>query len=611
MYANAHQSHDSEIVLDHSGSSSETDSSGDEHGFVLSDQSRSKAGLHLPPDEIMHHLWEIFVENFDPLTKIVHVPTLRPAFEKAMSNTPKISRNLQSLMLAIFSAAVLTLRDEDCQRRFKETRRTMLLKYTSATEAAFARAKFMSTTSLVVLQALVIHLFSVRDIYEPRTVWTLTGVAVRIAQVIGLDRDGTVLGLSPFETEVRRRVWWQLKAHDFRAAELCGLAKFRDLATGHESTKWPTNISDNNLYPLMSSLEEVTSGLTDASFIAFKFEMTSFAASRVAAFRKLGKDPSHWNLDTQDNDKAETKSAVKTLEATLEMKYLRYCDPSRPLHLVLLLVGRYGMNIVTFLTHHPRRWATMKHVSQSERDLVWDVSIKLLEQYSMMQSNPLLERFAWHAPYFQQWHSFIHVLDTLRAEPLNSDASRLWQLVGSIYDNTPGMLLDLRKPIHVAIGNLCLKAYSAREAALLNSKTHPSSTPNFISQLRQLREAAMAKRRARKASTEWRARPQAREAQLEQVLDLGHSGVGVQTTASQQSGTQHMSNVTHTASTTGEDSQHLFGVFDDNYEANMYMDLDFTLPEDYSMENYVPEPINWEQWDTWLADSNLMKSSTS
>jgi hypothetical protein len=29
------------------------------------------------------------------------------------------------------------------------------------------------------------------------------------------------------------------------------------------------------------------------------------------------------------------------------------------------------------------------------------------------------------------------------------------------------------------------------------------------------------------------------------------------------------------------------------------------------MENHVPEPINWEQWDTWLADSNLMRSSSS
>lgn len=110
-------------------------------------------------------------------------------------------------MFAMFSAAILTLRDKDCQQRFDETRCSMLVRYTSATEAALSRAKFMSTTSIAILQALVIHLYSVRDIYEPRTVWTLTGVVVRIAQGIGLDRDGTILGLSPFDTEIRRRIW--------------------------------------------------------------------------------------------------------------------------------------------------------------------------------------------------------------------------------------------------------------------------------------------------------------------------------------------------------------------------------------------------------------------
>jgi hypothetical protein len=279
---------------------------------VLGVQSSSKARLRFPPPDIILQLWDAFVENFDPLTKIVHIPTLRPVFEKAIASIPAIPRNFQALMFAIFGAAVLTLKDDDCQRRFNETRRSMLSKYTSATETALSLAKFMSTTSLVVLQALVIHIYAVRDIYEPRAIWTLTGVAVRIAQGIGLDRDGTILGLSPFDTEVRRRVWWQLKSHDFRAAELCGLAKFRDLATSPESTKWPTNVNDADLYPGMTSLESVRAGLTDAAFIAFKFEMTNFAATRIAALRKLGMDPSEWNLDTPNNDRADKVSCCNT-----------------------------------------------------------------------------------------------------------------------------------------------------------------------------------------------------------------------------------------------------------------------------------------------------------
>ena len=119
----------------------------------------------------------------------------------------------------------------------------------------------------------------------------------------------------------------------------------------------------------------------------------------------------------------------------------------------------------------------------------------------MVLTNPQLKRFAWHAAYFQQWHTFIHVLDTLRVNPLRADAEKAWQLIGSIYENTPDMGFDTRKPIHVAVSNLCLKAYGDREGALQNGKTCPPPTPAFILQLRQQREAVKVKRKARDAKS--------------------------------------------------------------------------------------------------------------
>jgi hypothetical protein len=47
------------------------------------------------------------------------------------------------------------------------------------------------------------------------------------------------------------------------------------------------------------------------------------------------------------------------------------------------------------------------------------------------------------------------------------------------------------------VGNLCLKAYSDREAALKNGDIWHPPTPEFILQLRQQREVAKAKRQAR------------------------------------------------------------------------------------------------------------------
>jgi hypothetical protein len=541
---------------------------------------------------------------------------LQPAIEKAASNIENIPRSFESLMFAIYAAAVMSLKDDECTQKFCESRKTLLSRYISATKAAFSRARFMGTTSLVVLQALVLHLLSVRDIYEPRAIWSLTGVAVRIAESMGLERDGVYLGLAPFESEMRRRVWWLLKTHDFRTAELCGLAKFRDIDTSAESTKGPTNINDDQLFPGMPSLLGESNALTDIGFVAMRQEFSNFAAARIARFRQQGKNSSQFHLHASGNDKVDIEEAFKEVEEILETKYLRYCDPSRPLHLMIMLVARLSINVIRFLTHHPRKWVSIEQTPLSERQWVWDVSIKLLEQHNMAQSNPQLSQFAWHAPYFQQWHAFIHVLDSLRINPLLTHAEKAWQLIRSIYENTPNMVSNTKKPIHIAVGNLCLKAYGDREAALQIGNMPLPPAPKFILQLRHQREVAKTKRQARDAKSRrieimidynrtdtQNTNPRADDGAiyLSETLEPG---------AHQQSIATHPLNPAQTRSTTKGDPFWFVNGFADTHVGEMdevmNTDPDFLLAQDHNVEDNANQSISWEQWDAWLADSNLM-----
>ena len=614
--------HDPEDALeDFSNETSDLEASDDDFGFVLSTPPKSKTRFHHPPPEHIHQLWQIFVENVDPLTKIVHVPSLRRAIQKAASNIGNIPRGFETLMFAIYSAAVMSLKDDECQQRFYEPRQTLLSRYIRATKAALSRAKFMGTISLVILQALVLHLLSVRDIYEPRAVWSLTGVAVRIAQSMGLERDGASLGLPPFETEMRRRLWWLLKTHDFRTAELCGLVKFRDLDTGPESTKWPTNVNDDQLYPGMPSLPPESQILTDVVFVVFRYELTKLAAGRIARFREQGKDSSQWNLHASGSDKVEIDQAFREVEEILETKYIRYCDPSQPLHLLTMVIARFSMNIVRFLTHHPRRWASIEQTPISERQWVWEVSIKLLEQHNMVQSNPQLKQFAWHAAYFLQWHAFIHLLDTLRANPLIAEAEKAWQTIGNTYENNPDMVFDTKKPIHVAVGNLCLKAYSARETALQNGNLSLPPTPEFILQLRRQREVAKDKKQARDAKTSQPYDPVTRgQANARETDPRPNAGViyptnTLESTHLQQSTTSNPPNLPQTGDAAESDPFWFMNGFDDsqlgNFNDMMNTDPDFMLAEDHSAEDNVDQTFTWEQWDAWLADSNVIRPLSS
>lgn len=570
---------------------------------MLGGRLRKNRCRHPPPKRI-HELWKIFIDNVDPLTKILHIPTLRPAIERAVGDIAAIPRSFEALMFAIYSTAVMSLNDEDCREKLGEPRKTLLWKYINATRAALSRARFMGTTSLVVLQALVLHLLSVRDIQEPRAVWSLTGVAIRIAEGLGLERDGVYMGLSPFETEMRRRIWWLLKTHDGRTAELCGLHKFRDLDVRPESTKTPTNVNDDQLYPSMSSLPPEPKSLTDISFVALKYDLMNFATSRVARFRQQGKNISQWDRDlASESDKLVTDETLKEIESLIEVKYLRYCDPSQPLHLMIMLMGRCAMNTIRFLTHHPRRWASIEQTPVSERQWVWEVSIRLLEQHNMLQSNPQLKRFSWQAAYVMQWHAFIHVLDTLRATPLIADAEKVWELIGSTYKNNPAMIIDARRHIHVAVGSLCLKAYSARARALLHDKNGSAvPAPEFIIKLRQQNEAAKLKKESRYENNGQVINSPYHRARSG---DIGFSDGGVlESSLLDQRASFQEPRPTQTA----DDDRFWFLDSFDNSRVSSFNDVvgtsqDLGQAQDRTMEENDLQGIAWEQWDAWLAEA--------
>ena len=99
-------------------------------------------------------------------------------------------------------------------------------------------------------------------------------------------------------------------------------------------------------------------------------------------------------------------------------------------------------------------------------------------------------------PYSLPWHVVIHVLDTLRANPLHLEALKAWRLIGTLYGNNSEMLLSIEKPMFVAIGNLCLNAYSARAGALMKAERGLFDPPEYIAKLREQREAAKARKEA-------------------------------------------------------------------------------------------------------------------
>jgi hypothetical protein len=74
--------------------------------------------------------------------------------------------------------------------------------------------------------------------------WISSGIVLRLAQSLGLHHDGTKTGLSAFDTEIRRRFWWQIKMLDVSCAEDCG---FCPTYIYSENTALPLNINDADI----------------------------------------------------------------------------------------------------------------------------------------------------------------------------------------------------------------------------------------------------------------------------------------------------------------------------------------------------------------------------
>lgn len=77
--------------------------------------------------------------------------------------------------------------------------------------------------------------------------WVLSGTVIRIAQKMGLHRDGRALGLGPFETEMRRRIWWQLVSLDSKFALFSGFG--HSLLPRDWDVQELSNLNDADIFP--------------------------------------------------------------------------------------------------------------------------------------------------------------------------------------------------------------------------------------------------------------------------------------------------------------------------------------------------------------------------
>lgn len=105
-------------------------------------------------------LWQTYVDRCNPLTKIIHVPTVQAYILEAQSTSPQLEKNVEALLFAIYLLATVSLSKAECKEMLGMSRDKALARFGHGVRATLARMGFLKTHDLITLQALVIYLVS-------------------------------------------------------------------------------------------------------------------------------------------------------------------------------------------------------------------------------------------------------------------------------------------------------------------------------------------------------------------------------------------------------------------------------------------------------------------
>lgn len=318
---------------------------------------------------------------------------------------------------------------------------------------------------------------------DASTLWGQMGCTMRLAQSQGLHRDGTTIGLPPFETEMRRRLWWYLVTLDRRVSELMGLECSLPRST---DCQLPCNLNDDDFHPNITVLPQASFGASEMTFCLLKYEAAKFLQ---------GIDP--WPGGSAGQAPSPARKAARTvtdqgrgvsdLEAIFQERFLRFCDPVVPVQFLAITASRSILGKLR-QKEHRGRWRrgnpdpAINPTNTGQSSEVLSIATRNMEYDNLIHSSRSLRGFFWHVNFDFPWGACTFVLKILTTSSEWDDRMHAaWAQIEELYEHHPEFI-HTNKVLHLVIGGLTLKAWAARQTALAAAgrgvNRHEGSAPS-------------------------------------------------------------------------------------------------------------------------------------
>lgn len=327
-----------------------------------------------------------------------------------------------------------------------------------ALEQCLSKANFLNTSEFTVLQAFTLFIIVVRRFDDSRFCWTLTGLIIRIGQGMGLHRDGTNFEMTPYETEMRRRLWWAILTLDLRSAEELGT----DLTVLESSfdTQMPANINDADISPTSTVAPPEREGRTDCAVSIVRHEILVLLRRFIEVNDK----------ESMPGDLEEKEKALMNVYQRIENRFLRrVVDENDSLYWMVALVSRIIMSKLCLTIYQPNMFAGPNSDSCSDeiRQRCYIAAIEIVEIGQRLNSDPRCKQYRWLYMTYTNWHAIAYNLVETCRRPWTPLAERSWEAVCS-FDRAP---VEIEKSAdHAAVflpmRKMYLKARKHREAEI-------------------------------------------------------------------------------------------------------------------------------------------------
>lgn len=252
-------------------------------------------------------------------------------------------------------------------------------------------------------------------------------------------------------------------------------------------TKPPSNVEDEDISPGMTEPPKERTGITSLTLFRVRCDVTQFLKHLYLS--SLSSNASGFDIISSAAVSVEVKERmINELEDAFGSKYLRYCDPSEPLHMFVSIVIRSVICRMKVLIYNPRCFAKNQiQLTASEREVIFANASKLLEYAALLRNTPSFHKYMGATSATYIWDTILYVLIAARHRKAGPEIERLWHLIGVLISHQPDTFGRTADAVHSALSKWIPEVWDEYAAAARSQGLAMPVPPDYLVEMKTLR----------------------------------------------------------------------------------------------------------------------------